>query len=53
MKHNREFWTRHVKDWRASGLTQTHYCRRHRLMKGTLGYWVSGANPGLIPIPAT
>lgn len=41
MKHDREFWTRQVKDWRASGLTQAQYCRRHRLMKGTLGYWVS------------
>ena len=41
MKHDREFWTRQVKDWRASGLTQAQYCRRHRLVKGTLGYWVS------------
>jgi hypothetical protein len=41
MKHNREFWTRHVRCWRASGLTQVAYCRRHRLAKGTLGYWAS------------
>ncbi len=41
MKHDREFWTRQVRDWRASGLTQAQYCRRHRLMKGTLGYWAS------------
>ena len=41
MKHNREFWTRHVKGWRASGLTQAQYCRRHHLLKGTLGYWAS------------
>ena len=41
MKHNREFWTRQVKDWRASGLTQAQYCRRHRLVKGTLGYWAA------------
>ena len=44
MKHNREFWTRHVKGWRASGLTQEQYCRRHRLLKGTLGYWASTLN---------
>jgi len=44
MKHNREFWARHVKGWRASGLTQTQYCRRHRLQKGTLGYWASTLN---------
>ncbi len=41
MKHNREFWARHVERWRASGLTQVAYCRRHRLAKGTLGYWAS------------
>ena len=41
MKHNREFWTLHVERWRASGLTQVAYCRRHRLAKGTLGYWAS------------
>lgn len=41
MKHDREFWAGHVKGWRASGLTQQQYCRRHRLLKGTLGYWAS------------
>jgi len=41
MKHDRKFWARHVKGWRASGLTQAQYCRRHRLLKGTLGYWAS------------
>lgn len=44
MKHDREFWMRHVKDWRRSGLTQAQYCRRHRLLKGTLGYWASTLN---------
>lgn len=41
MKHDRQFWARHVKAWRASGLTQAQYCGRHRLPKGSLGYWVS------------
>jgi hypothetical protein len=41
MKHDREFWTRHVRAWRASGLTQERYSRRHRLSRGTLGYWAS------------
>ncbi len=41
MKRDREFWARHVAAWRASGLTQAQYCRRHRLLKGTLGYWSS------------
>jgi hypothetical protein len=37
MKHDREFWTRHVESWRASGLTQKAYCARRRLAKGSLG----------------
>ena len=41
MKHDREFWTRHVESWRASGLTQKAYCARRRLAKGSLGYWAS------------
>jgi|OpeIllAssembly_1097287.scaffolds.fasta_scaffold485029_3 hypothetical protein len=41
MKHDREFWTRHVEAWRASGLTQASYSRRRRLNRGTLGYWAS------------
>jgi len=44
MKHDREFWARRVKGWRASGMTQQQYCRRHRLLKGTLGYWASTLN---------
>jgi hypothetical protein len=41
MKHDRDFWTRHVGQWRTSGLTQAMYCRRHHLTEGTLGYWSS------------
>jgi hypothetical protein len=41
MKRTREFWSRHVEAWRASGLSQREYCRRHKLLKGTLGYWSS------------
>ena len=41
MKHDCEFWVRHVEAWRASELTQREYSRRHRLTKGTLGYWAS------------
>jgi len=41
IKHNRAFWVRHVERWRASGLTQEQYSRRHGFAKGTLGYWAS------------
>lgn len=52
MKHDREFWTRHVKGWRSSGLTQRQYCQRHRLLKGTLGYWASTLNKPKTTEPA-
>ena len=39
MRHGRDFWHSHVEGWRASGLSQTQYCRKHGLTKGTLGYW--------------
>jgi hypothetical protein len=41
MKHDREFWIRHVEGWRTSGLSQKAYCVRRRLAKGSLGYWAS------------
>jgi len=41
MKHDRKFWIRHVEGWRTSGLSQSTYCRRHHLTKGTLGCWSS------------
>jgi len=41
MKHSQEFWKQHVETWQDSGLSQQAYCRRHRLPKGTLGYWSS------------
>jgi hypothetical protein len=41
MKRTQEFWRRHVEAWRNSGLTQREYCRRHKLLKGTLSYWSS------------
>jgi hypothetical protein len=41
MAHSREFWSKHVEAWRASGLTQAEYYRRHSIAKGSPGYWSS------------
>ncbi len=39
MRHDREYWSRHVEEWRSGGLTQKGYCERHGLIYGTMNYW--------------
>jgi hypothetical protein len=46
MSRDREFWRRHVEAWRESGMTQVAYSRRHRISKGSLGYWSSTLKRG-------
>lgn len=41
MKQGREWWSRHVAAWRASGLSQVEYCRRHNVVVGSFGRWAS------------
>lgn len=41
---------RHIEQWRASGLSQSEYSRRHGLKMATFNYWVrrmeaEGAHP--------
>ena len=36
---NREFWQKHVRSWRASGMTQAEYCRTHSLKNHRLTYY--------------
>ena len=36
---NREFWQKHVRSWRASGMTQAEYCRVHGLKNHRLTYY--------------
>jgi hypothetical protein len=35
----RDFWQKHVHAWRASGLSQSEYCRGHGLRKHRLTYY--------------
>lgn len=39
MKARRQFWKRHVKAWRLSGLPQARYCRLHGLHPRTFFDW--------------
>jgi len=50
-------WKQHIEDWRASGLSQAEYCRRHGLnantFSGRLHHDRSQGlppQPGLIPV---
>lgn len=36
----REWWLIHIEAWRRSGLSQRHYCRRHRLTETTFSRWL-------------
>ena len=36
---NREFWQKHVRSWRASGMSQADYCRLHGLKNHRLTYY--------------
>jgi len=38
-EEKRVYWASHVKEWKASGETQSGYCRRHRLKAHQLSYW--------------
>ncbi len=33
------FWQSHINGWRASGLSQTHYCAKHDLSKTSFAKW--------------
>ena len=39
LTEKRRYWERHIQSWRASGLTQTEYQRRHNLSKWQFVYW--------------
>lgn len=35
----RQFWSKHIKDWRTSGQTQAAYCQQNGLRPNQLTYW--------------
>lgn len=38
-REREESWTRHIKGWEESGLTQIEYCRQNNLSKHRFTYW--------------
>ena len=39
LAQKRRYWKKHVEAWRASGIAQAQYCRRHNLKVHCLVYW--------------
>ncbi|MGO8846670.1 MAG: IS66 family insertion sequence element accessory protein TnpA [Methylocella sp.] len=38
-KARQSFWLVHIEAWRRSGLSQTLYCRKHRLARNVFARW--------------
>jgi hypothetical protein len=38
-KKKEQYWQEHITGWRASGLSQADYCRRHGISKSTFWLW--------------
>ena len=39
LRDKRRYWKEHIDSWKASGLNQTQYCRRHDLKFSQFVYW--------------
>ena len=39
-KARQSFWLVHIEAWRRSGLSQTVYCRKHRLARNVFARWL-------------
>ena len=35
----RQFYQKHLTNWKGSGLSQAEYCRRNSLLRHRFGYW--------------
>ena len=39
LEEKKQFWQKHVDQWRESGISQKAYCLEHTLKLATFGYW--------------
>ena len=51
-----KFWEEHLRQWQASGLSQTGYCRTHGLSDKSFVYWkkriaAAGVTVSLVEVP--
>jgi hypothetical protein len=40
MANKQALWQAHLDAWRASGLSQSMYCKKHGLSLSSFGYWL-------------
>jgi len=61
-KEKRAWWANHIKDWKASGKTQSSYCRQHHIKPHQLTDWKQVFEPeaeqtsisnGFVPVQVT
>ena len=48
-EERREYGSKHVRDWQASGETRSGYCRLHDLKAHQLTYWIKAVEPTRLP----
>jgi hypothetical protein len=58
MANKQTHWQAHLDAWRASGLSQSMYCKKHGLSLSSFGYWlhrrtVSQSSTTAVPIVVT
>jgi len=49
----RRFWKAHIEAWKASGLKQSRYCRRHDLKLHQFVYWRKKYDPANTAAPVS
>lgn len=56
MQTKRDQWTARLAAWKASGLSQSAWCREHGVSLASFGYWrrklagPTGSTPSVLPI---
>ena len=45
LREKRRYWKSHIEAWKASGLKQSRYCRRHDLKLHQFVYWRKKYDP--------
>lgn len=53
LREKRRYWKSHIEAWKASGLKQSRYCRRHGLKLHQFVYWRKKYAPACTSAPVS